>query len=40
MRRHGSPAFLWITIVCISIAFLSASPLVAKDVIVAIGDSK
>ena len=39
MRRHGSPAFLWITIVCISIAFLSASPLVAKEVIVAIGDS-
>jgi len=39
MRRHGSPAFLWSTIVCLSIAFLSTSPLVAKEVIVAIGDS-
>ena len=39
MRRYGSPAFLRITIVCISIAFLPASPLVAKEVIVAIGDS-
>ena len=39
MRRHGSPIFIRITIVCFSIAFLSTSPLFAKEVIVAIGDS-
>ncbi len=39
MRRHGSPVFLWGIIVCLSIAFLPTSPLVAKEVIVAIGDS-
>ena len=39
MRRHGPTVFLQITIFCLSIAFLSASPLFAKEVIVAIGDS-
>jgi lysophospholipase L1-like esterase len=33
------PFFLWITIACFSISFLPPSPLVAKEVIVAIGDS-
>ena len=39
IRRYVSPIFIRITIVCLSIAILSASPLVAKEVIVAIGDS-
>ncbi len=39
MKKFGPPVFIRITIVCFSIAFLSASPLFAKEVIVAIGDS-
>jgi len=39
IKKFGAPVFLRITIVCLSVAFLSASPLVAKEVIVAIGDS-
>ena len=39
MKKFVSPDFLRITIVCLSIAFLSTSPLVAKEVVVAIGDS-
>ena len=39
MRRHVSPVFIRIIIVCLCIVFLSASPLFAKEVIVAIGDS-
>ncbi len=39
IKKLGLPFFLWITIVCLSISFLPPSPLVAKEVIVAIGDS-
>ena len=39
IKKFGAPVFLRITIVCFSIAFLSTSPLFAKEVIVAIGDS-
>ncbi len=39
IKKFSPPFFLWVTIVCLSIVFLSASPLVAKEVIVAIGDS-
>ncbi|MGR3292927.1 MAG: SGNH/GDSL hydrolase family protein [Candidatus Scalindua sp.] len=39
IKKSGLPLFLWITIVCLSISFLPPSPLVAKEVIVAIGDS-
>ncbi len=38
-KKLSLPVVLQITIVCLSITFLSASPLVAKEVIVAIGDS-
>ncbi len=39
IKKIGLPFFLRITIAFLSIAFLSPSPLVAKEVIVAIGDS-
>ncbi len=39
MRRHCSPVFFWIAIVCLSVSLLPLSPLTAKEVIVAIGDS-
>jgi len=39
IKKSGLPFFLWITIACLSISFLPSSPLVAKEVIVAIGDS-
>ena len=39
IKKSGLPSFLWITIVCFSIVFLSVSPLIAKETIVAIGDS-
>ena len=39
IKKLSLPIVLWITIACLSIAFLPASPLVAKEVIVAIGDS-
>ncbi|MBC8228716.1 hypothetical protein H8E77_04100, partial [bacterium] len=39
MKKLRPSIFLWIHIVCFSIVFLSASPLFAKKVIVAIGDS-
>ena len=39
IKKSGLPSFLWITIACFSILFLTPSPLVAKEVIVAIGDS-
>ncbi len=39
MKKFVAPVFIRITIVFLSIAFLSASPLFAKEVIVAIGDS-
>ena len=39
MRRHGSLVFIWITIVYLSVLFLPSSSLVAKEIVVAIGDS-
>ena len=39
IKKLNLPVVLRITIVCLSIASLSASPLVAREVIVAIGDS-
>ena len=39
MRRHGSLVFIWITIVYLSVSFLPSSSLVAKEIVVAIGDS-
>lgn len=39
IKKSGLLLCLWITIVCLNISFLSPSPLVAKEVIVAIGDS-
>ena len=39
MRKHCSHVFTWIIIVCLSVLFLTSSPLTAKEVIVAIGDS-
>jgi len=39
MRRHGSLVFIWITIVYLSVSFLPSSSLVAKENVVAIGDS-
>jgi lysophospholipase L1-like esterase len=39
IKKSGLPSFLWITIACFSILFLTPSQLVAKEVIVAIGDS-
>lgn len=39
IKKSGLPLFLWIAIVCLGISFLSPSPLIAKEVIVAIGDS-
>jgi lysophospholipase L1-like esterase len=39
IKKFGLPVFLRVNIVCLSIAFLSASPLVAKESIVTIGDS-
>ena len=39
IKKSGLPFFLWIAIVSINISFLQPSPLVAKEAIVAIGDS-
>jgi len=39
MRRHGSPVFICIAIVYLSASFLPSSSLVAKEIVVAIGDS-
>ena len=39
IKKSGLPSFLWITIACFSILFLTPLQLVAKEVIVAIGDS-
>ena len=39
IKKSGLPSFLWITIACLSILFLTPSQLAAKEVIVAIGDS-
>ena len=39
IKKLSLPVILQITIVCLSIAFLSMSSLVAKEVIIAIGDS-
>ncbi len=39
IKKSGLPFFLWITIACFSASLLSASPLAAKEIIVAIGDS-
>jgi len=39
MRRYGSPVFIWITIVCLSVSFLLPSALAAKEIVVAIGNS-
>ena len=39
IKKSGLPSFLWITIICFSILFLTPLQLVAKEVIVAIGDS-
>jgi lysophospholipase L1-like esterase len=39
IKKSGLPFFLCTTIVCLSISFLPPSSLVAKEIIVAIGDS-
>ncbi len=39
MKRYSSPLLFWFAIVCLCATFLSTSPLIAKEVIVAIGDS-
>ncbi|MCP4274644.1 MAG: hypothetical protein GY781_22185, partial [Gammaproteobacteria bacterium] len=39
IKKSGLPFFLWITIACFSVSLLPASPLSAKEIIVAIGDS-
>jgi lysophospholipase L1-like esterase len=39
IKKFGLPIFLRVNIVCLSIAFLLTTPLVAKECIVAIGDS-
>ncbi len=39
IKKFSLPFLLWISIVCLGISFLPSSPLVAKEVIVAIGDS-
>jgi len=39
MRRHGSPVFICIAIVCLIVSFLLPSTLDAKEIVVAIGDS-
>ncbi len=39
IKKFGLPFFLWLAIVCLNISLLPPSPLIAKEVIVAIGDS-
>jgi lysophospholipase L1-like esterase len=39
IKKSGLPSFLWISIVCFSLLFLTPLQLVAKEIIVAIGDS-
>ena len=39
IKKSGLLLSLWITIACLSISFLTPSPLIAKESIIAIGDS-